>query len=204
MQGGSATNRSPPQALEHLNRDHYWRLRASNNDGDAVPTLRLGYRPEVVVFLAQGATPYALLAGSARAQRTEAPLPQLGALLAAWKFSGRIDHDARELRDVRAARDRIREVWGSDEQTSVDWVNDTLVRARAVPRLVDHDDLGWHIHAVPQDAPLATRMAVEARRDPATRVGALSRIGGQLGINPETLRNLVNQAEIDKGHGRVP
>jgi transposase len=30
----------------------------------------------------------------------------------------------------------------------------------------------------------ATRLAVEARRDPATRTGALKRIGAQLGINP--------------------
>ncbi|WP_180357907.1 transposase [Streptomyces sp. NP160] len=45
----------------------------------------------------------------------------------------------------------------------------------------------------------AIRMAVEARRDPATRPGALARIGGQLGINPETLRNWVSQAEVDEG-----
>ena len=27
---------------------------------------------------------------------------------------------------------------------------------------MEHDGFGWHIHAVPQRAPLATRMAVEA------------------------------------------
>ena len=73
-------SRSPARALDAVVRDRYWRLRANTTVADA-PALRLGYRPEAVVFLAQGPAPYALAAGSARAQRADAPIPQLVAEL---------------------------------------------------------------------------------------------------------------------------
>jgi transposase len=45
----------------------------------------------------------------------------------------------------------------------------------------------------------ATRLAVEARRDPASAVGAIQRIADQLGIHPEALRGWVRKAEIHAG-----
>lgn len=44
----------------------------------------------------------------------------------------------------------------------------------------------------------ATRLAVEARRDPVTRSGAITRIADQTGVGKESLRTWVRKAETDQ------
>jgi predicted RNA-binding Zn ribbon-like protein len=86
--------------------------------------------------------------------------------------------DEAELEAVRALRPELRRLWQLDETQLVDHVNRILREAGALPQLVDHDGLGWHVHAVPQEAPLATRMAVEAAMAfiDVVRTGELDRL----------------------------
>jgi predicted RNA-binding Zn ribbon-like protein len=87
---------------------------------------------------------------------------QLSALLDEHRYSGRMDRDERELREVQETRDLLREIWGLDRDQAADAVNRMLVEARALPRLVRHDEFDWHLHATPPDAPLSERIRVEA------------------------------------------
>src|SRR5699024_5367506 len=52
--------------------------------------------------------------------------------------------------------------WHTSEDDAVELINTLLCEARALPQLVRHDDWDYHLHAASPDAPLATRMAVEA------------------------------------------
>lgn len=76
MADNGGETRSPPRTLDAVTRDRQWRLVARAPVRD-LPELHLGYRPESLVFLAQGAPPYVLVAGSARAHRDEAPVSGL-------------------------------------------------------------------------------------------------------------------------------
>ena len=77
-------------------------------------------------------------------------------------WTGRHEHSHVELRAVRDLRPRLRRIWQEDEDGVVAIVNGLLRDANALPQLVRHDGEPYHLHASPPDAPLATRMAVEA------------------------------------------
>lgn len=79
-----------------------------------------------------------------------------------WRWTGRRTRDRAELEEVRLLRPRLATFWELDEEGVAALVNDLLAEGRALPRVVIHDDLGWHLHATSDEAPLATRMAVEA------------------------------------------
>ena len=76
-------------------------------------------------------------------------------------YTGRRDHDHPELEAVRGLRPRLRRLLTSARDAAAVEANAILAEAGAVPQLVRHDGLDWHIHAVPGDAPLYHRVAVE-------------------------------------------
>lgn len=87
---------------------------------------------------------------------------QLKALLDGYPFTGRIDHDEAELQDVHRTRALLRQVWTLGRDDAAEAVNKMLRDARALPYLVRHDSLDWHIHATEPSSPLAERIRVEA------------------------------------------
>ncbi|MBY3988339.1 CGNR zinc finger domain-containing protein [Rhodococcus fascians] len=76
-------------------------------------------------------------------------------------YSGRFDGDDAELEAVRALRPTLRSLLTSSRDDAVIEVNRLLAESSALPRLVRHDTLDWHVHAVADDSPLATRIVVE-------------------------------------------
>ncbi len=112
-------------------------------------------------------TEAALLAAVALVNSGEEPdtlttVEELAAFLDRHDFTGARAGDAAELAAVRALRPRLRALMTSDRDTAAGLVNDLLGEEHALPQLVRHGEHDWHIHAVAPDAPLATRMGVEA------------------------------------------
>lgn len=92
-------------------------------------------------------------------------LPDLAALdhfVLTEQWSGDRTREEAELAQIKQLRPVLREFWELDEAGAVDLVNQLLRDADALPQLVRHDHWDWHLHATGPDAPLATRMSVEA------------------------------------------
>jgi predicted RNA-binding Zn ribbon-like protein len=108
-------------------------------------------------------------------------LPDVAALdefFRAYGWTGRHEHSQAELQSVRELRPRLRRIWDEDEDGVAAIVNRLLRDSNALPQLVRHDGAPYHLHATSRDAPLATRMAVEAAMAfvDVVRSGELSRL----------------------------
>src|SRR5436189_3673755 len=63
--------------------------------------------------------------------------------------------------EVQALRAPLRELLTSTRDQAATTVNTWLSEAGALPQLVRHDALDWHVHAVPTDAHVPVQIRVE-------------------------------------------
>lgn len=79
-----------------------------------------------------------------------------------WEYTGLHAQTQVELDEVRALRPRFLEAWSMTRDDLVTFVNTVLLENQALPQLVRHGEWDYHLHATPSQAPLASRMAVDA------------------------------------------
>ena len=101
------------------------------------------------------------LANSEIAPDTMTSVEDLDRFFVKHVYTGSHQHSAAELDAVRALRAPFRALFTSETDEAVRTVNRMLTEAQALPQLVRHGDVGWHIHAIGPDAPLDTRIVVE-------------------------------------------
>jgi len=83
------------------------------------------------------------------------------AFLAQFAYSGRLDRDDAELASLQELRPRLRRMLIAPRDEMAEHVNAALADAHLAPRLVRHDDVDWHLHAVADERPLAERVLIE-------------------------------------------
>ena len=101
------------------------------------------------------------LPGQIRDDTLQTPA-DLEAYLRMNPYSGVTRRDRGQVDEIRQIRPRLRRLWDVERAEAVPLVNGMLHDGGALPRLVIHDDYDWHIHATSDDAPLSTRILVEA------------------------------------------
>ena len=120
-----------------------------------------------------------ILANSALEPDTLTSVEDIDVIWDEFTYTGRHERTEAELDAVRAIRGRLRELLTADRDTAVGVVNAWLQKAGAVPRLVKHHSLDWHLHAIDLEAPLAERMLVETAMAmiDVIRADEMSRLG---------------------------
>ncbi len=101
------------------------------------------------------------LVNSAEDPDTLTTLDELDAFFRTYGYSGWSTRKRADLEDIRAVRGDVRRLLTATRDEAVAMVNLWLAEAQAVPRLVRHDDMDWHVHAIADTAPLASRIRVE-------------------------------------------
>lgn len=101
------------------------------------------------------------LVNSAEEPDTLETLGNYDAFLTDFPYSGRLDRDEAELGALRALRPRLRTMLLAPRDEMAQHVNVALTEAHLAPRLVRHDGVDWHLHAVADDRPLAERVLIE-------------------------------------------
>lgn len=119
------------------------------------------------------------LVNSAAAPDTLTTLDELDDFFRDHGYSGWSTRRRRDLDAVRAVRADLRALLTAERDQAVGTVNEWLAEARAVPRLVRHDDMDWHVHAIADDAPLGDRIRVETAMAmiDVIRADEMSRLG---------------------------
>ena len=119
------------------------------------------------------------LANSAEEPDGLATLDDLLAFIDRWQYTGSRPATRADLDAVRDARPRLRALLTADRNEAVELVNEVLAEQQAVPRLVRHDRLDWHVHAIADSRPLHERILVETAMAmiDVIRADEMSRLG---------------------------
>jgi predicted RNA-binding Zn ribbon-like protein len=120
-----------------------------------------------------------VLVNSAVAPDTMTTLDDLDEWYTDFSYTGDRRRDRAELDAVRALRPVLRELLTSDRDRAAELTNAMLAQEGALPQLVRHAPFDWHVHAVPSDASLVSRVTVETAMAmiDVIRADEMSRLG---------------------------
>jgi predicted RNA-binding Zn ribbon-like protein len=101
------------------------------------------------------------LVNSAEEPDTLTEVAEVDEWYARHRYTGRRDRDAAELSALRELRPVLRELLTAGRDRAAGLVNAMLADAQAMPQLVRHDEMDWHLHAISPNEPLVDRVLVE-------------------------------------------